>query len=216
MRPLFVALFAACFFSLPLSAAELVDDFSSAESKTRLAERGAWTFENNTATCVADPELYRKFANHGPILKWPHEFNEGTIEFEMKPAECQRVVFTLNGDGHIFRVSLIDATRALTPAQARSQSRVLAWATKSSKQNKGDAIKPRGLPNLPAIGGKWTRVKLTVKGEQAGLQIGDFKTLIDHAALGRDKNMVTLSFASGSLAVRKFRYVSKPEPLASE
>ena len=49
-------------------------------------------------------------------------------------------------------------------------TRLIAWATKSSKENKGDSI--------------------------------------DHAALARDKQEVTLSFASGQLAMRNMRIVT--------
>lgn len=206
MRTSLVALLLACMFALSASGDDLTDDFSSAEFKGRLAERGAWSFENNTATCSADPKLYKQFKNHGPILRWPREFTDGTIEFEIKAAKCQRVVFTLNGDGHIFRVVLIDATPQSPTGASNAQSRVLAWATKSSKQNKGDAIKPKGLPDLAAIDGEWTKVKLRVSDDRASLVIGDFQTQIEHVALRRDKNMITLSFAYWSLAVRAVRF----------
>ena len=91
-------------------AGDFVDDFAGAQLEGRLAERGDWKFENGIASCVADPNLYKQFKNHGPILKWPREFNDATIELEMKATDCQRVVFTLNGEGHIFRVALADET----------------------------------------------------------------------------------------------------------
>ena len=43
-------------------------------------------------------ELYKQFKNRGPIMKWPREFNDAEIQFEMKAMNCPRVVFTLNGD----------------------------------------------------------------------------------------------------------------------
>jgi hypothetical protein len=104
-------LLASLFLSAPVAwADEFVDDFADAKLEGRLAERGEWKFASGIASCVADPELYEQFKNHGPILKWPREFNDATIEFEMKPTDCQRVVFTLNGEGHIFRVTLANET----------------------------------------------------------------------------------------------------------
>jgi hypothetical protein len=188
-------------------AAEFSDDFSKSDVKTRQAQRGDWKFENNEARCVSDPKLYKKFKNHGPILKWPGEFKDGVIEFEVWPQKCQRLVFTLNGDGHIFRVILLDPQA--TGAAAKGSSRIIAWATKSSKENKGTSIRPKGLPELTAVDGKWTRVRLTVSGNKGELSIGDFKTKIDHAALGRAKNLVMISFAQGSLAVRGFKMSTK-------
>lgn len=202
--------------SSTVGATDIVDDFSDANFKGRQAERGDWKFVGNTASVVSDPTLYKKYKNHGPILKWPVDCTSGEVEFEMKASECQRVVFTLNGDGHVFRISLIDPARALTPYQAKANSRILAWATKSSKENKGDSLKPKGLPSLADIDGEWTKVKLTVNGDLADIQIGDFKAQLKHAALLRDKNIITLSFASGSFAVRDFHFQSKPSDASSK
>jgi hypothetical protein len=187
---------------------EFVDDFRDAKLEGRQAERGKWRFHNGIANCVADPVLYRKYKNHGPILKWPREFDDATIEFEMKAEDCQRVVFTLNGDGHIFRVTLADERPNATAGKSKVPTRVIAWATKSSKQNKGDTIKPERMPDLPAVNGRWVRMQLKVEGKRATLTIGDFQTEIEHAALGRDRNMVMLTFAHGELSVRKFRMTS--------
>jgi hypothetical protein len=187
---------------------ELVDDFTRPDLEGRLAERGEWKFEDGEASAVADAELYKKYKNHGPILKWSGEFNDATISFEMKAMDCQRVVFTLNGDGHIFRVTLADETPQATAGASKVPTRVIAWATTSSKENKGDTIAPEGLPDLPKINGEWVTVRLTVEGDQGELSIGDFKTAITHDALARDKNMVMLTFAHGALAVRNFRMTS--------
>ena len=181
-----------------------VDSFHSSESKQRSAERGAWTFNDGVASCKSDPELYKQYKNHGPILKWPREFQDASIEFEIKAQDCQRVVFTLNGDGHIFRVTLADERPDAPAGTSKVPTRVIAWATKSSKQNKGDTLQPKGMPDLPAINNQWLPVKLAVTGQRAKLQLGKFETEIDHPALARDKNMVMLTFAHGQLSVRNF------------
>ncbi len=186
-------------------AEEFVDDFSSARLEGRQAERGEWGFENGTASCVADPALYQKFKNHGPILKWPRKFSDATIQFEVKPSDCQRVVFTLNGDGHIFRATLADERPDAPAGTSKVPTRLIAWATKSSKQNKGDTIKPKGMPDLSVVNQKWVPIKLDLNGRHAVLTIGDFQTKIEHAALARSKNMVMLTFAHGELSVRNFR-----------
>ena len=209
----------ALFIPAPLAfCEEFVDGFGGPKLEGRLAERGEWKFQNGIASCVADPDLYKQFKNHGPILKWPREFNNARIQFEMKATDCQRVVFTLNGAGHIFRVTLADERPDAPAGTSKVPTRIIAWATKSSKQNKGDTIKPKSMPDLPAVNKKWVPVKLEVKGKRAILTIGDFQTEINHAALVRDKNMVMLTFAHGDLSVRDFRMsssldaVAKPKP----
>lgn len=192
--------------AIDATARQFVDDFSDAKLEGRTAERGVWKFQNNVASCVSDPELYLKYKNHGPILKWSQQFTDATIEFEMKASDCQRVVFTLNGDGHVFRVTLADETSAATAGASKVPTRLIGWATKSSKQNKGDTIKPAGLPDLPTVDGKWVKVKLVVTDDRGELTIGDFKTMIKHSSLTREKNLVMLTFAHGKIAVREFRF----------
>lgn len=201
-----------------VAAEEFVDDFAGAEKAGRQAERGEWQFQNGIASCVADPDLYKQFKNHGPILKWTREFNDTSIEFELKATNCQRVVFTLNGDGHIFRVTLADETPEAPAGTSKVPTRIIAWASTSSKENQGETINPEGMADLPAINGEWVRMKLDVKGKRGMLTIGAFQTELKHAALGRDKNMVMLTFAHGEIAVRNFRMtssvnsVAKPSP----
>lgn len=138
----------ALFIALPQSnAEEFVDEFRNAKLEGSLAERSVWKFENGVAGCVADLVLYKKYKNHGPILKWPREFDAATI-------------------------------------------------------------KPKSMPGLPAVNGKWVQVRLEVTGRQAKLTIGDFQTEVTHAALARDKNMVMLTFAHGEPAVWNFRMMS--------
>ena len=186
-------------------AGEVVDDFQEPKFAARQAERGEWQIGDGQAHCVSDPQLYKQFKNHGPILKWPHEFKEGTVEFRMKPVDCQRVVFTLNGDGHVFRVTLADETPQATAGPSKVPTRMIAWATKSSKQNKGDTIKPTDMPELSRLNNQWVHVRLEINDSKAELKINDFVTNVDHPALLREKSMVMITFAHGELTVRDFR-----------
>jgi hypothetical protein len=205
MKTIFSVATTLLFVTSIVSAEEFVDDFAGAQKEGRQAERGEWQFQNGIASCIADPKLYKQFKNHGPILKWPREFTDANIEFEMKAIDCQRVVFNLNGEGHIFRVTLADERPDAPAGTSKVPTRIIAWAMPSSKENKGDDIKPKGLPDLPAVSGKWVKIQLNVKGDYAVLTMDDFKAEIRHAALTRDKNMVMLTFAHGKLAVRNFR-----------
>ena len=171
----------------------------------RRAARGQWTFANHEATCVADPEQFKEFNNHGPILTWPYQFTDGTVEMEIKPVDCQRVVFTLNGDGHVFRVTLADLREDAPGGTSRVPNRLIAWATKSSKENKGDTIVPNGMPDLPAVNNQWVKLKLVIHGGTAKLNIGDFETELKHPALSREKTNVTITFAYGKMSVRNVK-----------
>jgi hypothetical protein len=191
------------FSSLTLSHAEtFVDNFSNPELKERQSQRGDWQFTENTARCKADEALYKKYNNHGPIIKWPRECTAGTVEFEMKAEDCSRVVFTFNGEGHIFRICLTDKAKSTKWIKTR----IIAWATPSSKENKGDTIIPKGLPHLNDINNKWVKFKIEVKGKNAKLSLGDFSTSLDHAALTRPKNTIMITFAEGNFSIKNFKF----------
>ena len=192
-------------FSCSLFAGEFVDNFSKKELEGRLLQRGEWKIENNQAYCKSDPELYKKYNNHGPIIKWPGKFTDIDVEFEMKAVDCTRVVFTFNGKGHIFRVTLAEHLKQNKKKKIYVTNRVIAWKEQSSKQNKGDTIQPKGMPMIKDVNDKWVKFRLSVKGDKCELQIGDFKTEIKHDALKRDKNLVQITFAKGELYLRNYK-----------
>ena len=185
---------------------DIRDSLSTEKFENRTAERGDWSFQEGIASVVSDPELYKKYTNHGPILKWETNCSQGTTAFDMKPTDCQRVVFTLNGDGHVFRISLMDPEKAMNSFQKKSKSRMIAWAEKSSKANKGESFQLDGFPSLGELNNKWTHVSVAVREKTASITIGDFQADITHEAMQRDKKQITISFASGSFQLRNFTF----------
>lgn len=168
------------------------DDFSDAANESRAALRGDWTFNDGVARCVSDPELYKKFANHGPILRWPAEFTDGTLEFEFKPKNCDRIVVTLNEKGHVFRMLFHEPDR----------SRFFGWIGQSSKTNKPKLIAKEGVPSVTDLDGKWVKAKIIFDGNRADVTYGEYHETLTHESIGRKKGEFTISFASGELAVR--------------
>ena len=191
LLPVLVILFSAA----TLQSGGFTDNFSEPELEIRQALRGEWVYEDGIASCVSDPVLYKEFANHGPILRWPATFTDGTVEFEFKPQGCQRIVITLNEDGHVFRISLREP-------QGTS---IFGWIGKSSKENKSQTIAKEGVPPLASLDNQWTQVKLVTKGNTGHIQIGDYKATLNHGSIGRKKGEFTISFASGECAIRNVR-----------
>lgn len=182
-------------------AADVQDDFSKAKMKGRAALRGAWKFENNTASCVSDPALYKKFKNHGPILRWPIEMTDGEVSFEFQPKKCDRIIITFNNKtGHVFRIALYDEKR----------TRIFGWDGPSkNKKNKPKVFAKDGVPKVADLDGEWIKSKITFKGNEATIKIGDYSTNINEVAAGREKGEFTISFAAGELAVRNVKIISK-------
>lgn len=195
----YIATILTLFATANLSGAGgFADNFSDPKLESRQALRGEWKYENNMASCVADPELYKKFKNHGPILRWPLEFSDATIGFEFQPRGCDRLVFTLNDDGHVFRMAIADEKR----------TRIFGWA-KPSKESAPETLAKEGVPQLADIGGRWTKVTISIRGEEAEVSIGDaYNTKLKHSSIARKKSEITLGFASGELAVRNVRAVT--------
>lgn len=193
------------------SPIEFVDTFVSKELKGRefVAPRGEWTFESGIASATSTVELLKKNTIHGPNIKWHVDFTEGSIEFEMKPEDCQRVTFTLNGGGHIFRwVSTARQPGSVYDEQNCEKYRhtLIAWATKSSKQNEGEFIDAKPIKHLSELQNRWTKVSLNIDGDSGTFQVGDDVHRLSHAALKRLKTNIVLSFGYGKLSIRNFRY----------
>ena len=186
------ALCALMLFPLIGFGGALKDDFASAKHPTRQALRGEWKFAENVASCVSDPELYKKFKNHGPILRWPTKFTDGTVAFELKAKGCSRIVITLNEEGHVFRISLND----------EQKTRIFGWVGRSSKTNKPKTIAKDGVPTAGAIDGKWMKGRMVFSGNECRITLGDYTAKLNHPSIGRKKGEFTISFASGECAIR--------------
>ncbi|MFK8111393.1 MAG: hypothetical protein AB8B91_04305 [Rubripirellula sp.] len=189
---LLVLILTSPYFAATVCADGFHDDFSDPTFESRQALRGEWKFEDQQASCVSDPELYKKFANHGPILRWPIKMTDGTCSFQFQPKGCQRIVITFNDKGHVFRIALAD----------EKITRAFGWIGQSSKENKPKTIAKEGVPTLDSLDGKWNDFKLAIKDDKADLLIGDRVLKLQHASLARTKGEFTISFASGELAVR--------------
>lgn len=177
-------------------AGELVDDFSNPKMENRRALRGEWQFQDNVASCVADPELYKKFNNHGPILRWPVEMTDGTVQFEFRAVDVQRMVITFNETGHVLRASLNEPGR----------SSIFGWIGQSSKENKPKVIAKDGVPSMNDLNGKlWAVFRMTIQGDTADVRIGNYTATLKHPSIAREKGEFTISFASGKLMVRDMK-----------
>ncbi|MEM9645258.1 MAG: hypothetical protein AAF989_09705, partial [Planctomycetota bacterium] len=167
--------------------------------------RGIWSFDDGVASAVSTIERLNQHNRHGPIIKWPVDFKQGVIEFEMKPEDCQRFTFTLNGEGHVYRwVSTHRQPDSLFQSD-RFDHVVLVWANPSSKTNKGDTFGARPLPEISTIQDQWTKVRLRIDGDVGTLQVGDSMHALTHPALERQKTDISISFGYGKLSLRNFR-----------
>ena len=181
------------------AASDIVDDFSQPKLQGRQALRGEWKFENNQASCVSAPELYKNYKNHGPILRWSpaKPFTDGTVAMEFQPKKCQRIVITLNNKtGHVFRVALTD--------NEKTKTRIFGWAHPSKEKDKpSETLAQKGVPTSKEIDSQWVKFRLAIAGNQAKVTIGKYSETLKHASIAREKDEFTISFASGECAVRK-------------
>jgi hypothetical protein len=190
MRTL-IGFLTALLLTTSLTAETLVDDkFTSEELPHRdlSAKRGIWKIANGIATCTQDDALYAKNKDHGPVIWYNVTFTDGTVKFAFRPEKVKTFVFTLNGEGHVFRF-----------VTAPTGTSVRAWP-----QGSHDAISllvPK--PGTPALkDGEWTQAELKFEGKRCTLKLGDFQQTFEHDAIARQKTKMGLGFAFGTLSVR--------------
>ena len=219
----------------PLVAAgetSVQDAFTQDSHPQRVAVRGDWQFNDGVASCVADPDLYKKFKNHGPIIRYPIAYRGADgqrllVEFEVKARDVSRLVITLNGDGHVYRIIMPGDDSKPSPSEsspsessgsAKSKAaktnkvnrpsaatRVLAWAERSGLENRGDSQRPENLPTLTSIDDVWTPVRLVIEDGHSQLSIGNEQWKDAREALSREMTEFTISFAFGQLELRNLR-----------
>lgn len=190
MKPLLLLLLLTS-FALAADAPLLKDDFSAPKLETRRASRGDWKFADNTATCTQDDELYKKHKDHGPIIFYDLAYTDATIRFAFKPdATTKSVVFTNNGDGHVFRIVFSQtgaSIRAFPPEEKDHKS--IALGTESTLK-----LKP----------GEWTNISVELRGPKATVKVGEFSKTYEHASIARAKTNLSVGFSFGTVSVKDF------------
>jgi hypothetical protein len=188
---LFVALVLSATLAPQLKAETLVEDkFTSSELPNRdlAANRGVWKIADGIATCTQDDSLYAKNKDHGPVIWYNVAFTDGTVKFAIKPERVKNFVFTLNGEGHVFRF-----------VTAPTGTGVRAWP-----QGSHDAVSLLAAkPETPALkDDAWLQAELKFEGKRCTLKLGDFQQTFEHDAIARSKTKMGLGFAFGTLDVR--------------
>ena len=175
----------------PASDAKFSDNFSDSKLKERRALRGDWKFADGIAECTQDDELYKKYKDHGPIIFYdlPHE--NAVINFRFRPQDVKTFVFTANGkDGHVFRFVISERglnLRAFPP------------------DGKAKSIALHIDPKQTLKAGEWTKVSVTLKEDEAVVQLDDNKPVnVEHASLKQAKTNLSVGFSFGTLAVSDF------------
>lgn len=163
----------------------LQDNFSESKLKERRASRGDWVIENGMASCTQDDELYKKYKNHGPIIFYDVEFQNGTAQFAYQADGARNVVFTANGaDGHVFRLIFTG-----------NQMQVRAFPPDSEEKS---AL--LGREELSIKAGDWVPVTVSLEGGQATITVGkEFKKSYEHASFARSKTNISVGFSFGTV-----------------
>ncbi|MEM9943102.1 MAG: alkaline phosphatase [Planctomycetota bacterium] len=176
-----------------MDAGGVADNFQSSHP-CRKALRGDWQYDSNIASCTADPELFKKYKNHGPILRYPVKFQDGMIEFEVQGKGVKKLVLTLNEKGHVFRMIHLDD----------KSSRIIGWSG-PSKTTDSETIGKKDVPSAASFSDDWVPVKIVIKEDSAIINAGKYYEIVRHDSLRRPKTEFTLSFHEGKLQVRNFR-----------
>ena len=184
-------------FSSTLTAEVIIDDdYSSKKLATRKAARGVWKVQDNSISCSFDEALYKKYNNHGPMVRYAFDnLSDLSIEMEvMLPAKMEKIVFKVdNGDGHIVKVLLGPTGKGNVRAFAsKKESAVLGKIACSVEE------------------GKWLPIKLSFSGNKLAVSLNGSKLKVfEHASFQKGKTKFEYTFVKGNIKARNFK-ISQP------
>jgi len=187
--------FFALLFSLALSPIALADsplfkDSFDADTEVpqRRAMRGDWKINDGVATVTQNNELYKKYKDHGPIIFYDLPTTDATFRYAVKPEGCKSVVFTINGDGHVFR--FVTGERG---------TNVRAFPPRDDHKSISTAQKPEWL----LTDCEWTTVEVEVDGETVTVKFGEHEPItVEHATYANKKTNFSIGHSFGTLSVR--------------
>ena len=158
------------------------------EVPKRRAIRGDWKIGGGVATVTQDDELYKKYKDHGPIIFYDLPTTNATFRYAVKPESCKSVVFTINGDGHVFR--FVTGERG---------TNVRAFPPTDDHKSISTARQPEWL--LPDD--EWTEVEVKVNGENVTVKFGDHEPLtVEHATYSNKKTNFSIGHSFGTLSIK--------------
>lgn len=180
----------------------VADHFDSETHATRNATRGEWTIADGMATVAHDDELYKKFANHGPIINYEVPFDDAAAVVEFRANSCKTVVFTMDGaeGGHAFRIIMRPPPTGDKPNVGKSMA--VTYTEKVGND------KPKMIPlsrEVPALDNDhWTRLEVRLVGDKAKITVNGKMISVQHERLDQKKKIAKIGFAFGDFAIRKF------------
>lgn len=178
--------FASTAFAKPPLLKDAFD--ADTEVPERRAMRGVWRIGGGVATVTQDDELYKKYKDHGPIVFYDLPTTNATFRYAVKPEGCKSVVFTINGDGHVFR--FVTGERG---------TNVRAFPPTGDHKSISTAQQPEWL--LPE--GEWTEVEVKVNGENVIVKFGDHVPLtVEHATYSNRKTNFSIGHSFGTLSIK--------------
>lgn len=165
------------------------DDFDAATKvPERRAMRGDWQIDDGIARVTQDDELYKKYKDHGPILFYDVATTDATFRYAFKAEGCKTVVFTINGDGHVFRIVSSEkgtSVRAFPPSGEQKSI--------STSQQKDWTLKD----------GEWTEVEVMVDGETVTISFGEHEPVtVEHTSHANEKTNFSIGHSFGTLSVK--------------
>ena len=166
----------------------VADDFAEKQMAKRVFLRGEWTVANGVASVVQDDEIYRKFNNHGPIIRYDFPFEDAIINFDYKGNGMRAFHCTVNGDDKwgLFRLGM-------NP----TQSRLWTWVD-------GEGVNLfDGGPSLKDD--EWVSVTIEFCGDTVAVYVGDeFQKTVTHSNFAKPKLFTGVRHAFGSFNMRNF------------
>ena len=194
--PICVVMLLSAFAYAEVPLGSLVaDDYTSTKHKTRKPLRGDWKISDGVAAVTQDDSLYKKYANHGPIMVYEVAHDDASAQVTFRPTGCKTVVFTMDAKagGHAFRVKL----------SSKASGVVLTYVKEPGKQKATPVFLDKAtLPKIKE--NEWATLKVRVVGDKATVALGAASVEVQHKMIDQEKKIAKLGFAFGTLQIKQF------------
>ena len=164
------------------------DDFTIAKLEGRRLSRGDWTIADGVATCTQDDEIFKKYDDHGPIIRYDVLHTNSTVRFSFKPDGAKMFVFTANSEKeHVFRFIITSAGMSIRAFPPDNSGKSIALTLEKVLMKEGE----------------WVTVEVKFEGSEVSVKIGDYpEKKYQDASFDRPKVNLTIGFSYGTLGVK--------------
>lgn len=179
---------------------KVTDTFDDAKLRERAAVRGEFEFNDGVMKVEHNPDLYKKYKDHGPMVVYAGQFKDADVHLRFRLGQTTKAdspargAFTFDGaSGHVMRVFTL----------TNAKGRIIAW-------KEGDTTPVTLTKELPKLkAGVWYDLKVSSQGNKATVELAGETISVEHEAIARPKTNAKYSTAFATMELDQFTVAGK-------